>query len=52
MVGIVLGCECDQLREGGCGWVVVIGRREIEVWADEGREWGHDRWVMHKDSND
>ena len=30
MVGIVLGCECDQLREGGYGWAVVIEGRRVE----------------------
>ena len=52
MVGIVLGCECDQFWEGGYGWVVVIGGCEVEVWADEGGELGHHRWVMYKDGND
>jgi len=30
---------------------VVIGGREVEVWANEGREKGHNGWVMYKDGN-
>jgi hypothetical protein len=27
--------------------VVIGGGCEVEMWADEGRGWGHDGWAMH-----